>query len=556
MKRINRRISSNLIIIAILSLLWGCSQTSATTPQPADSSTTEVEAAAAPPTGEATGSQVASGQTDSEAAAALPASVVGDPDAVTILVADKITSLDPYQMALNNSTRSIAAHIWDSLTRLNDDLVVEPHLAESWRLVNNLTWEFKLRPGVSFHNGEPVNAEAVRFSIERSQSNSTNSLETFASEVGLANVEIIDDNTIRLVTKQPVANLPYHLSFLEILPPGYYADIDLNQATTKPIGSGPYQVTEWHQGDPVVLDAFADYWQGAPEISQLIFKSVPNSQARIAALSEGEAALVTDLPPADQESFDAGRLASVESTQRLFVGMRVTADSPLANPQVRQALNYAVNVQQLIDDYQAGYGMPYGSWVSGPAGNPELSPWPYDPERARSLLEEAGYAEGFSTTLHTPVGVYPNDEEIAQAIAQQLGQIGVEVKVVPISNWDVYVRELFNNPEIALFLLRLNSHQDGLEDVSNLSPGFLFNPTGWQNDAFEDLLSRAVNTFNEESRNRLLQEAQAVAYEEAPWLWLWQPYHFYGVSPDLKWTPRADGLIYLYRSTTDSNESE
>ncbi|HRV95380.1 MAG TPA: ABC transporter substrate-binding protein, partial [Anaerolineae bacterium] len=177
MKRINRRISSNLIIIAILSLLWGCSQTSATTPQPADSSTTEVEAAAAPPTGEATGSQVASGQTDSEAAAALPASVVGDPDAVTILVADKITSLDPYQMALNNSTRSIAAHIWDNLTRLNDDLVVEPHLAESWRLVNNLTWEFKLRPGVSFHNGEPVNAEAVRFSIERSQSNS-NSLET------------------------------------------------------------------------------------------------------------------------------------------------------------------------------------------------------------------------------------------------------------------------------------------------------------------------------------------------------------------------------------------
>ncbi|MCB0166217.1 MAG: hypothetical protein KDI79_18445 [Anaerolineae bacterium] len=548
------RISSNLIILAILSLLWGCSQTSVPAPQQAGSTTAQVEAATNPPADEAAGSQTASEQTDS-AVAASPASAGSTADAVTILVADKITSLDPYQMALNDSTRGIAAHVWDSLTRLNDNLVVEPHLAESWRLVNNFTWEFKLRPGVSFHNGEPVNAEAVRFSIERSQSH-PNSLETFAGEVGLESVEIVDDGTIRLVTKQPVANLPYHLSFIEILPPGYYADIDLNQAATKPIGSGPYQVSEWQPGEPVVLDAFADYWQGPPAIAQLTFESVPSSQARIAALSAGEAALVTDLPPSDSETFEAGRLASVESTQRLFVGMRIKADSPLADARVRQALNYAVNVQQLIDDQQAGYGTHYGSWVSGPAGNPELSPWPYDPERARSLLEEAGYAEGFATTLHTPVGVYPNDAEIAKAIAQQLEQIGIKVKVIPINNWDVYVRELLNNASIDLFLLRLNSHQDGLEDVSNLSHSFLFNPTNWQNEAFEDLLARAVNTFNEESRNRLLQEAQAVAYEDAPWLWLWRPYHFYGVSPTLTWTPRADGLIYLYRSTTTANESE
>jgi peptide/nickel transport system substrate-binding protein len=227
----------------------------------------------------------------------------------------------------------------------------------------------------------------------------------------------------------------------------------------------------------------------------------------------------------------------------------------LGDKRVRQALNYGVNVEQIVDTWLDGYGMRYESWVNPPSNNPELTPWPYDPEMARQLLKEAGYTEGLTLTLRTPVDIYYHDVDIANTIAQQLAQIDVNVQVEPVSNWSVYARNLLSGNTGDLFLLTLNSHGNGLQDVKNLSVSYAFNPTGWQNDTFEELIERAAGNFNDTSRARLLNEAQAIAYEEAPWIWLWRKYKFYGVSQNLDWKPRRDGLIYLYQPVETATES-
>jgi peptide/nickel transport system substrate-binding protein len=469
-----------------------------------------------------------------------------------ILIAEEIQSLEPYRMAQIHPEGSLASHLWDTLTFVNDDLEVEPHLATSWRLINNFTWEFTLRQGITFHNGEPVNADAVRYSIERAQS-LPDSLETFAEDTSLEGVEVQDEYTLRLVTADPVANLAYHLSSLEILPPTYYAETDPDSLSQAPAGSGPYQVKEWVPGEKVVLEAVPTYWKGPPTHSVLIFQTVPDVDDRLQALRDGNLALVTNLPPLRTDEWDIAnsRLEAIESSKRMFVGIHIDQDSPLADERVRQALNYALDITQITQDLLKEYGSRYGSWVNPPADNTQLAPWPYDPAQARALLAHAGYPDGFATTLYTPSGVYDQDVAIARAIAEQLGQVGISVQVESV-DWNTYVDQLLSDTPPPLFFLGMNSRGDALEDVKNLSIDFQFNPTGWQNESFEDTVRRAQYSFNENVQARLLNDAQAIGYDQAPWIWLWRQYDFYGVSEQLDWTPRRDGLVYMYRAQANS----
>jgi peptide/nickel transport system substrate-binding protein len=314
-------------------------------------------------------------------------------------------------------------------------------------------------------------------------------------------------------------------------------------------------VSEWVLGESLILEAVPDYWNGRPAYPRLVFQVAPDETDRLDALRQGEADLVTDLSTHTVNDWDDpdSQILEVDSTQRLLIGIRAAEAGPLADKRVRQALNYAVNVEQLINTQQAGYGTPYGSWINPPSTNPELEPWPYSPALAIELLTEAGYGTGFTTTLRTPVGVYNQDAQIADEIARQLSEIGVQVQVETEENWGIYVRELLTDTSSFLFLITLNSRGDGLEDAKNLSAAFRFNPTGWQNNFFEGLLTQAVNTFNESSRTRLLNELQQIAYEDAPWIWLWRPHHFYGIQTDFDWQPRRDGLIYLYKPAARPN---
>jgi peptide/nickel transport system substrate-binding protein len=462
-----------------------------------------------------------------------------------ILVADEVTTLDPYRMVSVHPGGSVAYHLWDTLTVLNDDLEVEPHLAKSWQLINNFTWEISLRQGVTFHNGEPLDGNAVRFSVERAQS--PNSLETFAQDTALQRVEIVDDYTVRFVTSRPISNLAYHLSALEILPPTYYGESAADQLARAPVGSGPYQVVEFVPGERVVLEAMSTYWKGAPNWPNIVFQTVPDVASRLEALNDGKAALVTDLPPTktDEWQVAGSRLEAIESTQRMLVGIHAGPDSPLASKDIRRALNFGVDVESITQEWLKGYGTRYGSWVNPPANNVQLQAWPYDPRRAAELLTEAGYPDGFATTLVAPLDAYYESAGIAQAIADHLGRVGVTIQVEMV-DWDTFAERLMSATPPPLFLLAMNSRGDALQDTKNLSTNFPFNPISWQNESFEGAVERAQNSFNENARSRALDEAQAIAYDEAPWIWLWRQYRFYGVIQELDWTPRRDGLVHVY----------
>lgn len=467
-------------------------------------------------------------------------------DTIVILVPRPVETLEPYMMTTPNPEDSVAAHIWDTLTWIDDDLGLQPHLAESWRLVNDTTWEFRLRSGVVFHNGEPFDAAAAKFSIERT-AQLEGGVETFVADVGLRRVEIVDEYTVQLMMDAPHVSVPYELASVEMLPPSYYAS---GTGDLAPVGSGPYRFLRQEDDGSVVLEANPDYWQGPPVLPKLVFRPEADPLTRLTRLLDGDAHLILDVSP-DQIAIletDDTRVEAVESTRRLFIGMRVESDSPLDDVRVRQALNYAVDVDAVVDSLAGGYGERYGSWVNPPHSLTTLAPWPYDPDKARQLLAEAGYPEGFPTSLDTPVGRYDQDEAIAYAIAEQLSEVGIEVQVRPYE-WGGYVRDRLIPKETApLFLLGIASRGNGLEDTANLAVDFPFNPTLWHDDEFEELVAQARTTFNRDQRQALLNQAQAIAYEEAPWIWLWRPYAFYGVASWLDWKPRADGLIYLYKA--------
>jgi peptide/nickel transport system substrate-binding protein len=347
-----------------------------------------------------------------------------------------------------------------------------------------------------------------------------------------------------------VADLPYYLTSLEILPPLYYSEGNADDISKAPIGSGPYQFVEWSPENRLELKAVPDYWGGAPLIDTLIFQPVTDAAERVAQLTAGQADLITDLTLEQATTWDSagGRLEAIESTRRIFIGLRVEEGTPLADKRVRQALNYAVDVQAIVNSLLGGYGQRYGNWVnaSNPASN--SAPWPFDVKKAQELLAEAGYAQGFDLVLDTPTGHYHQDQAVAQAIAEQLGQVGINVEV-RAHDWSSYVENYLLPRQMGpLFLLGLNSRGNEWEDTNNLSFAFPFNLSSWQNAEFERLLKEARTTFNERQRQTLLSQAQAIAYEEVPWIWLWREYNFYGVKSDLNWQPRADGLVYLYQS--------
>ncbi len=249
------------IVLLGISVLLGCNNSKPASPQ-----TNATPIASASETLDSTSANVES----------TPALALKDSNTTLVLVADEITTLDPYRMVSVHPEGSVASHLWDTLTLLNDNLEVEPHLAESWRLVNNFTWEITLRQGVTFHNGEPFDAQAVRFSIERAES-IPDSMERFAQNINLEGVEIIDDYTVRLTTRQTIVNLPFHLAFLEILPPVYYSETHPDQLAVAPVGSGPYQLLQWVPGEALALEPVSTYWKGAPTLPCLVFRLFPAS---------------------------------------------------------------------------------------------------------------------------------------------------------------------------------------------------------------------------------------------------------------------------------------
>lgn len=338
-----------------------------------------------------------------------------------------VTSLDPHQ-GKETPAVEVTCQIFDTLVVVNPETnEIEPQIAESWEQVDELTYVFKIRQGIKFHDGSDLTAEDVKFSLDRA----INSAAVSYIVDFIDTVTVDDEYTVTVKTKAPYAPALRNLAipFAAIVPK---AVVEADEAAfiLNPVGSGPYQFVEWKQNDHVTLKAFDDYYAGKPATENLIMKVIPETSQRSIALETGEIDLAYDMAVNDVAKLkDSTELTVYEipSLTCWYISMNMNKE-PFNNPLVREALSYAIDRQLIIDTINAGSGQPADAIIApGVFGYYSTGVREYDPEKAKELLAEAGYPDGFETSL------WVNDNqsriEMCQAIQNMFQQIGVECAV-------------------------------------------------------------------------------------------------------------------------------
>jgi peptide/nickel transport system substrate-binding protein len=370
---------------------------------------------------------------------------------LTIGLSTPVTSLDPHfhNLSPNNS---MAKHVFETLTVMDFQQKLVPGLAESWKALDDLTWEFKLRKGVKWHDGSDLTAEDVMATLKRIPlvPNSPASFAIYSRPIKEATAT--DKLTLRFRTDKPHPLLPNDLVAIHILPKALAETAkteDFNSGKAM-VGTGPYRFREYVAGDRVVLAANDKYWGAKPAYANVRYRMITNSAARVAALLAGDVQMIEAVPTADipKLSKDARvSLASVVSNRVIYLHLDSNREkaspfvtdtagkpmdaNPLRDPRVRKALSKMIDRNAIASRIMEGQAQPAGQLLPETffGTSKRLKAEKYDPEGAKKLLAEAGYPNGFGLTLHTPNNRYINDEKIAQAVAQFLTRGGIPTKV-------------------------------------------------------------------------------------------------------------------------------
>jgi peptide/nickel transport system substrate-binding protein len=459
------------------------------------------------------------------------------------------SGLDPQDHAETN-TEIIVGQMYEGLLDRDKEGGIIAGLANEWERTDDGSVRFMLRDGLTFHNGDEVTPEDVRYSIRRivfedvgivsPQSNDLGSVDEVTTGDGQVTVSFEGYNPIAFqlfATNGPVMQQ----SWVEENG-GDYINRNAN-------GTGPFRLSEYDSGNEVLYEPFEDYWDGAPEIDELRMSASSESSTRVNQLLAEETDIVTNVPPNEVsrvEGSDVASINSVASARIIFLQMRYDVE-PFSSQQFRQAMNHAVDVESIIESVLNGFGnITAQPTLEGHVGhNPDIDPYPYDPEEAERLVEESGHA-GVEITLETPIGRYLRDVEIAQAAANQidsLSNVSCEVEQREFSSLvqDVTAPDIEDRPHFNL-LGWGNAEFDGSQTLTPLlsSSGAL---TVLENDELDGLLEDAEATEDPDERVDILQEANQLAHDLAPWVFMHQQFSVYGVSDDISWEPRADEFI-------------
>jgi peptide/nickel transport system substrate-binding protein len=329
---------------------------------------------------------------------------------------------------------SVVHALFDHLIERDFEGEIVPGLALSWTTVGTSTLEFALRDDVTFHNGEPFTAESVKFSVERmlAEEEAPNQ----GKFTAIDSVEVIDDYTVQLHLNRPDGTIFDSLtSRLAMLPPKYFEEVGAEGFAESPVGTGPFSFVEWMPDDHVTLAANENYWDGSykgkPQVDTVIFRPIPEAATRMAELQSGGVDIIQDVLPDQMDDLEASGLVVVpdEAFQLQYVFLIADDESlPTYDVRVRQALNHAVDVDAIIENLLAGLG----SHIASPIGpgylgyNPDVKPYEYDPEKAKAMLAEAGYADGFETTLDSTTAGHT---DVIDAVAGYLSEVGVDVTI-------------------------------------------------------------------------------------------------------------------------------
>ncbi len=433
---------------------------------------------------------------------------------------------------------SAGANIFDGLIRRDENLELQPGLAESWEVLEDgMRLRFALRQGVTFHNGEPFDAEAVKYTFERLLGDIGAAGPQRSNYTSIDSIEIVDDSTVDFVMNTPD---PVMLTKLAgygamIVPPKYIEEQGQEAFDMHPVGTGPFKVVSYDQGESLVLEANADYFGGAPELDGLVYRFIREDSTRLAELQSGGVDVVHDIAFSAIPTVEASGNASIVSVPGPTVQslqFKPTGDVATADVRVRQALIMAVDRQALIDAFLAGRGSPIAS-LQGKLSfgyDAALEPYPYDPEAAMALLAEAGVAPGTPMTID-----YRADNstfaEVAQALTGFFANVGVVAELRPIED-AVFLNEIVPQGRTnEMFQFAWGGWTFDFDNTAYLvyHSGEKWNPYG-TSDEMDALLETQRRSADPAERERILKEVARMAHDEAYHMPLYNEDTVYAVS--------------------------
>ena len=459
---------------------------------------------------------------------------------VTIALGSEPTTLDP-QLREDGGERAVNDNIYETLMARTPDGALVPGLAAAPpKLISPESWDVTLRAGIQFHNGEPLDADAVVFSIKRIINPEFNS-EQISFFFTIKDAKKVDHHTVRIVTDGPDPILPSRLYWMKMVPPGYANNPKFAEA---PIGTGPYKFVHWNRGQDILLEVNTDYWGQPPQIQKVTYRFVEEPGTRLAGLKAGEFDLITNLLP--EFTQEVPKAAHVLGLEHPIIILNADA-GPTKDVRVRQALNYAVDKEALAEGLYEGFAQVAQGQLLSPSFfgfNKNVAPYPYDPKKAKSLLKEAG-AAGATVEIIGTAGRWLKDREVVEAVAAYWDQVGVKSKV-RIFEFNEYLNRLFDRKTRADAIFVVSSNEL-LDADKSFSAYYKAGGIGSSNtDAqLARLIDEARTETDVEKRALLYHQAVKRAFDQAYFVWLLNIEDIYGMSKRLDWAARVDAKMLV-----------
>jgi len=500
--------------------------------------------------------------------AALPVFCAAQAQPVLRLAVEaEITSTDPHYHNLAPN-KAVSVHFFDALILQDEQQRLLPGLAVSWKAVDDLTWEFKLREGVTWHDGLPFTAEDVAFTIARAPAvpNSPSSFGLYIRQI--ENTTVVDSHTIRFRTRTVFPLLPAYLSTFGIVSRRHgegASTADYNSGKSM-IGTGPFRFTSWTPGDRIIMERNQDYWGGASPWASVTTRFMRSPATRVAALLSGDVDLIDALPTGDISRVERDPRTQVSralSNRNMYVFVdhlerpspfltdrqgRRLEQNPFRNLRVRQAVSAAINRDALVTRVMDGAAETTGQLMPKDwfGWTPRLPPPAYEPDRARTLLSEAGFPEGFNLTIHCSNNRYVNDERICQALGQMLTRVGIHttVQALPFSTWIAAASQqeysmLFGGWGIDT--AEASSPLGSLLATYDRTTGQgASNRSRYSNPEVDRLLKEGLSTLDDDRRRQIFTRATEIAMHDVGLVPLYHQVNLWGVRRGLKHMARSD----------------
>lgn len=469
-------------------------------------------------------------------------------DHVTIAVEADVSTMDPQNEPTTNFSQ--LRQSFENLIRIDEHLKIQPALATSWKMTDDTTWVFTLRDGVKFHNGDLMTADDVAWGLNRILSAGATSGPQKAYIAWLKSATALDAKTVELKTKVPYPSVLAASYIPIIIPKAYFEKVGAEGFNKAPIGTGPYKIDAWSVNQKLELSAFADYWGGEPTIPKATFRVIPDESTRINELKTGGVDIVLNLSPArvaDLKNQQGITITSKPSVLNFYLGMN-THKAPFDNLKVRQAIAAAIDVPTMIKALLAGYGSVANSLVHATSfgWNKDLVPFPYDPNKAKQLLAEAGLEKGFTSTFLVGPGLWPATKETGEAISGFLADVGIKAPTT-VLEWGDFFDRYRNGKLDGLFLWGNSS--PGLEPSLHLNLNFHSPPTGrglyWSSPEVDQLIDTAIKNLDPTTQAQEYEKIQQILHDQVAAVPLWNYDEVDAVGSRVTWQARGDYYIQV-----------